>query len=179
MAEVATLARPYANAIFDIAKSEKRLDGWSRELTFAATAAAAPKIKAAIESPSLSGEEKVRQMALVCADELSAKGKQLLHVLARNKRLTLLGEIRAQFEVLRAQEEQLLDVEVVSAHALDDAERMRLTEALGRRFQREIQLSSRVDETLLGGVVIRAGDTVIDGSVRGKLEKLAETLQRT
>jgi len=100
-------------------------------------------------------------------------------VLARNKRLHLLPEISAQYEMLRAQAESSLDVEVVSAYPLDDAERSRMVEVLKRRFERDIQLTSRVDANLMGGVVIRAGDTVIDGSVRGKLEKLAETLQRT
>ncbi len=100
-------------------------------------------------------------------------------MLARNKRLHLLAEISAQFEALRAQEEASLDVEVVSAYSLDDAEQQRLDESLARRFEREIQLTSRVEETLLGGAIIRAGDTVIDGSVRGKLKKLSETLQRT
>ena len=108
----------------------------------------------------------------------SREGKQLLHVLAGNKRLHLLAEISAQYEELRAQEQASLEVEVVSAFALDDVEQKRITEALARRFEREIVLTSRVDESLLGGAIIRAGDTVIDGSVRGKLEKLSEMLQR-
>jgi F-type H+-transporting ATPase subunit delta len=102
----------------------------------------------------------------------------LLEVLARNKRLQLLPEISKQYEMLRAQAEKSLEVEVISAFALEESERQRLVETLKKRFEREIQLTSRVDEQLMGGMVIRAGDTVIDGSVRGKLEKLAETLQR-
>jgi len=179
MAELATLARPYARAAFDIAKHDKALDAWSRQFAFVVGAAAAPALQAIIESPSVTSDEKVNRLAQVCGEEISAKGKKFLQVLARNKRLELLPEIGAQFEALRAQEEKSLDVEIISAFALDDAERSRLTEVLGRRFQREIQLTGRVDESLLGGIVIRAGDTVIDGSVRGKLAKLAETLQRT
>ena len=102
----------------------------------------------------------------------------MLEVLAHNKRLQLLPEISKQYEMLRAQAEKSLEVEVISAFALGDSERERLVETLKRRFEREIQLTSRVDEQLMGGMVIRAGDTVIDGSVRGKLGKLAETLQR-
>jgi F-type H+-transporting ATPase subunit delta len=179
MAEIATLARPYANAIFDIAKADGQFDVWSRQLAFAAAAVAAPVLKAFVDAPAATSDEKARRIASVCGDDLSQKGRRLLEVLAHNKRLHLLPEISAQYEVLRAQAEKSLDVEVVSAHALGDEERNRLLGVLKRRFDRDIQLTSRVDANLMGGVVIRAGDTVIDGSVRGKLEKLAETLQRT
>ena len=102
----------------------------------------------------------------------------MISVLARNDRLGLFTEINAQFESLRADEERTLEVEVVAAYELTPAERQQLIDVLGRRFEREIQLSSRVDTSLLGGAIIRAGDTVIDGSIRGKLDKLSETLQR-
>jgi F-type H+-transporting ATPase subunit delta len=179
MAEIATLARPYANAVFDVAKADKQFEGWSRQLAFAAAAVTAPVLKALVDSPSATSDEKARRVAAVCGEELSQKGRRLLEVLARNKRLLLLPEISAQYEMLRAQAERSLDVEVISAQELDDDERSRLIDVLKRRFERDIQLTSRVDANLMGGVVIRAGDTVIDGSVRGKLEKLAETLQRT
>jgi F-type H+-transporting ATPase subunit delta len=179
MAEIATIARPYANAVFELAKRKRALDGWSRELAVLAAVAAEPSIRDVIDSPAATSLQKANALARVCGEDLSREGKQFLQVLAGNKRLHLLAEISVQFEELRAQEEALLDVEVVSAFALDDAEQKRITEALARRFEREIVLTSRVDESLLGGVIIRAGDTVIDGSVRGKLEKLSETLQRT
>jgi F-type H+-transporting ATPase subunit delta len=179
MAEIATIARPYANAVFDIAKAEKGLDAWSRQLSFVAAAAVAPAVKEVIDAPSVTNDEKAKKIAQVCGDELSQMGRKFVQVLARNKRLHLLPEISAQFEMLRAQEEKSLDVEIISAYPLSDEEHARLADRLSRRFEREIQLTSRVDATLLGGIVIRAGDTVIDGSVRGKLEKLAESLQRT
>jgi F-type H+-transporting ATPase subunit delta len=179
MAEIATLARPYANAVFDIAKAEKHLEVWSRQLSFAAAAAVDPTVKEVIDAPSVTNDEKAKKIAQVCGDELNQIGRKFVQVLARNKRLHLLSEISAQFEALRAEEEKSLDVEVISAYELTVQEQMRLADVLHRRFEREIQLTSRVDAALLGGVVIRAGDTVIDGSVRGKLEKLAESLQRT
>jgi F-type H+-transporting ATPase subunit delta len=178
MAEIATIARPYANAVFQLAKERRALDEWSRQLRLAAAVAAQPEIVEIIESPAATGAQKSNVVAGVCGDDLSREGKQFVQVLARNKRLHLIGEISAQFEALRAQEEASLDVEVVSAFELSEAEHRRLVEALGRRFSREIQLTARVDESLIGGAIIRAGDTVIDGSVKGKLEKLAETLQR-
>jgi F-type H+-transporting ATPase subunit delta len=178
MAEIATIARPYANAVFELAKGKRALDGWSRELAILAAVADDPAIKDVIDSPAATSQQKANSLARVCGDDLSREGKQLLRVLAGNKRLHLLAEISAQYEELRAQEQATLEVEVVSAFALDDAEQARIAEALARRFEREIVLTSRVDESLLGGAIIRAGDTVIDGSVRGKLEKLSETLQR-
>lgn len=179
MAEIATIARPYANAVFELAKERRALDEWSRQLQLAAAVAAQPEIREVIESPATTGAEKSNTLARVCGDDMSREGRQFVQVLARNKRLYLIAEISTQFEALRALEEASLDVEVVSAFELSETERHGLVEALGRRFGREIQLSVRVDETLIGGAVIRAGDTVIDGSVKGKLEKLAETLQRT
>jgi F-type H+-transporting ATPase subunit delta len=179
MAEIATIARPYANAVFELAKRKRALDAWSRELAVLAAVASEPSIKDVIDSPAATSLQKANSLARVCGDELSRDGKQLLQVLAGNKRLHLIAEISAQYEALRAHEQASLEVEIVSAFALDDAEQKRITEALAGRFEREILLTSRVDESLLGGVVIRAGDTVIDGSVRGKLEKLSETLQRT
>ena len=178
MAEIATIARPYANAVFELAKERRALDEWSRQLQLAAAVAAEPEIVEIIESPAVTSAEKSNTLARVCGDDLSREGKQFVQVLARNKRLHLIAEIGAQFEARRAQEEASLDVEVISAFELSEAEHRRVVEALERRFKREIQLTARVDESLIGGAIIRAGDTVIDGSVRGKLEKLAETLQR-
>lgn len=178
MAETATIARPYANAVFELAKKRRAIDAWARELSVIAAVAADPAIREVIDSPAASALQKSNTLARVCGDDISREGKQFVQVLARNKRLHLLAEISAQFEALRAEEQASLEVEVVSAYPLDDAEQKHLTEALGRRFEREILLTSRVDESLLGGVIIRAGDTVIDGTVRGKLDKLSETLQR-
>ncbi len=178
MAEIATIARPYANAVFELAKKHRAIDAWSRELAMLAAVAAQPAILEVIDSPAVTSLQKSNTLARVCGDDISREGKQFVQVLARNKRLHLLSEISSQFEALRAQEQASLEVEVISAYPLDDAEQKRLIETLGRRFEREIRLTSRVDESLLGGVVIRAGDTVIDGSVRGKLEKLSESLQR-
>jgi len=114
----------------------------------------------------------------LCADALDDRGRALVDLLARNKRLALIGEINVQFEELKAQEERVLDVEVVSAFPLTDAQSALLRDALARRYAREVNMTSRVDPGLVGGAVIRAGDTVVDGSLRGRLARLAETLQR-
>lgn len=179
MAELATLARPYAKAVFEIAKRDNALDRWSRMLGVLGSVAATPKIRQLLDSPNTPEEQKAHQLLDVCGDDLDDRARRVVHVLATNRRLGLIEEIHEQFEVLKAQDEQVLDVEVISAFPLSREQQERIQTALGERYQREVNLSSRVDQHLLGGAVIRAGDTVIDGSVRGKLAKLAETLQRT
>lgn len=178
MAELATLARPYANAVFELAKTDNTLDAWSRMLSFLAAAAAEPKVRQLLDSPELADEVKARQLIDLCGDELNDRGRNLVHVLAGNKRLDALGAILEQFEIRKAEEERVLDVEVVTAYELSSEQSEKLRAALQRKFDREVNLTGRVDESVIGGAVIRAGDTVIDASLRGRLDKLAETLQR-
>jgi F-type H+-transporting ATPase subunit delta len=178
MAEQATLARPYANAVFDLARSGNALDRWSRALSLLAAAGDEPAIRRLIDAPDQSAEVKAAKLVDVLGDELDDQGRNLVRLLARNKRLDLLREIHEQFEARKAEAERVLDVEVVSAFDLTAEQSERLRDVLQRRFSKEINLSGRVDPDVLGGVVIRAGDTVIDGSIRGRLGKLAETLQR-
>lgn len=176
MAETATLARPYANAAFDIAHESGSLDRWSRMLAHLSAASGAPKVREMIASPSLPSEAKAHQLADVMGDELDQAGRRFLMVLADNKRLEVLPEIAEQFEVLKAEAEKTLDVEIISAVELEPGEQDALVGALGRRYSQDIHVTTRVDESLVAGAIIRAGDTVIDGSVRGKLEKLHATL---
>lgn len=178
MAELATLARPYANAVFQMAKEDGALGRWSRMLAFMAMASEEERMRVLLASPEIGGPEKAHKLAEVCGEELTDRARSLLRVLATNQRLVLLPEISTQFEVLKAADEQSLDVDVQSAFPLSDAEADRLKTALAARFEKHVTVTSRVDPNLLGGAVIRAGDMVIDGSIRGRLAKLAETLQR-
>lgn len=179
MAEIATLARPYANAVFDVARQAGDLDRWSRMLALLGAAAGDATMQTLLGAPEVDEEQKAYRLCEVCGEELNTAGKRFAQVLAANKRLPLLPEIQSQFEALRAEEQSTLDVEVTSAFDLSEAELANLQGALGRRFNKEINMASSVDGSLIGGVIIRAGDTVIDGSVRGRLAKLAETVQRT
>jgi F-type H+-transporting ATPase subunit delta len=179
MAELRTLARPYANAVFAVAKQGGELERWSRMLGFLAVAAADPQVKRLLDSPEVSDAQKAFRLAELCGDELNDPARKFVQTLADNKRLDLIEDLREQYESLRAAEEQILDVEVVSAFPLTDEQGAVITRSLTARYSKEVNLTSVVDENLLGGAIIRAGDTVIDGSVRGKLNKLAESLQRT
>ena len=176
MAELATLARPYANALFELAKAENSLEQWSRMLGVVHTTSQHETVGLLLNSPDLPANAKAFRVAEVCGDELDDRGKKFLQALAEHDRLSIVGEVRDQFELLRAEELKSLDVEVISAYPMSEAQSEALKVALNRRFEKEISIESRVDESLIGGAIIRAGDMVIDGSVRGKLIKLADTL---
>lgn len=177
MAEIATLARPYANAAFDIAKAAGALPQWSRMLRLLAAAAATSEVQALIAEPSLASEVKAHQLIGLLADELDERGRRFVHVLAENKRLELLGQIAEQYEVRKAEAERVLDVEVTAAVELTEAQRQAYADALAARFEQEVDVAVVVDPTLIGGAVVRAGDTVIDGSVRGRLGRLVNAMQ--
>ena len=176
MAELATIARPYANAVFNLAKQEQTLEPWSRMLGILSATSRHPTVHVLLSDPELPAQAKAFRLADVCGEELDDRAKKLLQALADNDRLDLLTEIRQQFEALKAEEEKSLDVEVVSAYDLDDAQRANLVRSLSEKFEKEISIESRVDRSLIGGAIIRAGDVVIDGSIRGRLNKLAEKL---
>ena len=178
MADLATAARPYANAAFDAARQSDQLAGWSQALRNMSLVTEDPVVKIMLGSPSIADSEKARNLCELCGEEISEVIRRFIYVLAENKRLTLLPGIFEQFEASRMQEEKSLDVEIISAYEMDAEQENRLASALHARFDRDIKLVSSVDPSLLGGAVIRAGDTVIDGSIRGKIGKLAETLQR-
>lgn len=178
MAELATLARPYANAAFGLAQERGQLERWARLLRLLADALELPALQALVETPSKADAAKAREFAALLGDELDAAGRGFLDVLAANKRLALLPEIQRQFGALKAAAEKTLDVEITAAARLSEAELQQFAAALERRFEQQVDVTARVDAALLGGAVIRAGDTVFDGSVRGKLDKLAESLAR-
>jgi len=129
-----------------------------------------------LSSPELTTPQQAATLFDVCAESLDDKSRNLVQLLAENRRLPLLPFIREQFEALKLQRQQSVDVELVSAQPLDQAQQDKLVQALARKLERSVNITTSVDESLLGGVLIRAGDTVIDGSVRGRLTKLAEAL---
>ncbi len=176
MAELSTLARPYARAAFEYAREHDALDAWSEQLATAAAVVAEPGMAALLDNPSLTDTQQAQALWDVCGDALGAAARNFVAILAANKRLALLPEIHSQFAEFKANQEKSVDVEVVSAFELDDATRDRLAEVLGRKLEREVKVSTSTDSDLLGGVLIRAGDLVIDGSVRGRLNKLAEAM---
>jgi F-type H+-transporting ATPase subunit delta len=176
MAELNTIARPYAKAVFQYAQESNALEHWETMLKLVAAVVQEPTMRAALDNPARSAEQCADLVAEVCGDELDDKARNLITQLAWNKRLTALPEIARLFHELVAAQQRFRDVEVVSAYELEGGEADKLAEALRKRLALDVNVSGRVDESLIGGVVVRAGDTVIDGSVRGRLDRLAERL---
>lgn len=176
MAEVSTIARPYAKAAFEFALANGQLSQWSQALATAALVAADQEMKRLLDSPALSDEQKAALLVDVCGDGLTDAAKNFIGVLADNKRLPALPAISRTFEVLKAQQEQALDVDVISAFELTQEQQSKLAQKLKAKWQKEISINTRIDTGLIGGVVIRAGDLVIDDSLRGRLTKIAEAV---
>ena len=177
MAELTTLARPYAKAVFAEASEKGALDAWSTDLSVLAAFVADPTLAAVLKHPSLTAKQQAQALIDVCGDKLNEAAKNLVAVLSENKRLTLLPQIAALYEELKAQLQNTVDVVVTAAYALSDAQTEKLAKALKARLQCDVRMTSEVDESLVGGAIIRAGDLVIDGSVTGKLSKLAEAMK--
>lgn len=178
MAELATLARPYANAVFEVAKEEDRLDLWSRSLAILVRTLQETEVQQLVASPIHSPAKKAITLTDILGDRLSESVRRFVHVLAENRRLDLLPEIQAGFEAKLEEEQRTLTVEITTAVDLTVEEKKRFTDTLQQRFRRDISLATEVDSSVLGGALIRAGDTVLDGTVRGKLEKLRNQMQR-
>ncbi len=176
MSEAITTARPYAQAAFDEAQKQGDLKGWSDVLLAAAEAAASPEVAMLISSPRATRRQVEEVMRALCGVKAGSAQDNFIRVLADNRRLSVLPEIAAMFEVLRAEAEKALEVTVSSAFDLDDAQKRRITDALTKRMNRKITLKCLTDKQLVGGVVIRAGDQVIDGSVRTRLVEMANAL---
>lgn len=176
MAELSTLARPYAKAAFNAALDSQSLDAWSQQLATLAVISEQTQVEELITNPALSASDKAAALKDIAGDAIGEGVINLINVLAENRRLSLLGEISMQYEALKADHEKSADVLVSSAFSLNDSEQKKLTEKLTAKLGRKVSLTVEIDEALIGGVLIKSGDLVIDGSVRGKLAKLADAM---
>lgn len=180
MAEKTTVARPYAQALFDLARSQPQggLKVWSEMLHAAATVVADAQVQSLIGDPRISKDQLVSLVLGVSGDKLTGAAQNFIKLLVENRRLDVLPEIVALYEVQRAEAEGTVQAQVTSAYALTPDQQQKIAAALQKRMGRAIEVTNIVDQGLLGGVIIRAGDTVIDGSARGQLAKLASALAR-
>jgi len=178
MAELSTLARPYAKAAFEYANEKGAVDQWAGMLSLLAGLSEFDAVAELIGAPDQTATEKAEQLIAICGDGLNAEGANFLRNLADNRRLPLLLEIQVQFNAFQAEQDKTLDVDVVAAQVMDQVQQDRLAAALQQRLQRTINIKVSVDATLIGGAVIRAGDTIIDGSVSGRLARLAEAINQ-
>ena len=176
MAEPITLARPYAKAAFQVALDNSDLGSWSKMLRLLAVIAGDEKVATILSSPVYTSTQQAEKVLHLCGDEINESGQNFVRVLAENRRLPLISKIAEIFEALKANQEKSIDVEITTAYEISAEATDNLARALKTRLQREINLQSRVEKSLIGGAIIRAGDTVIDSSLRGKLNKLAEAM---
>ena len=178
MSELTTAARPYAKAAFQVAKDGDALATWSQQLGFMALVAEDAQMRAVLDSPRLTRQTMAEAFLAVCADHVDASGQNFVHLLAENARLRLLPEISRLFELLKAEAEKKVEAQVTSAQEVSAAQQKAIASALKQRLGREVALKCVVDDSLIGGAIVRAGDLVIDGSVRGRLRRLASSLSR-
>lgn len=177
MAELTTIARPYAKAAFEYALGAQTVSEWASMLDFVAQAVSNNDVANIISNPSLSAEQKGEVILKISEGQITDKVENFIKLLARNHRLEALPAIKIRFDVLKADYDKAVEVEVTSAAALSDDQLQRLTEKLTAKLGRKVNIQTQVDSSMIGGLVIKAGDMVIDGSVRGKLNKLSETLR--
>jgi F-type H+-transporting ATPase subunit delta len=180
-----TIARPYAEAAFEVASEDGNLAGWSAALETAGAVIADGQVVSFLATPALTSEQRLQFLVELLASLNSdntvlaggdAKGTNFIKLLLEYGRIAVLPEIAEHFEILKANVENTVDVVVTSATALSDDQRQAITKALTARLGRDVRLQTEIDESLIGGAVIRAGDIVIDGSLRARLDGLTNAL---
>jgi F-type H+-transporting ATPase subunit delta len=173
MADRLTIARPYARAAFAAARLDERLGPWSESLRLAAQVVRDPRVEALLGNPRVTPEELAKLLIGIAAGRLGAHGENFVRTLAANRRLGYLPEISTLFDELKDSAQRVADVTVTSATALAEAQQRELAGALEKRLKRTVRLHCGIDPALIGGAVLRAGDLVIDGSLRTRLERIA------
>lgn len=176
MSDLTTIARPYAKAAFDFAVEKGELDQWGQMLTFAAEVAKNDEIVSLLNS-STTASKLAEIFIVICGEQFDAHGQNFIKVMAENGRLKALPDVCHEFFALKKEHEKEIDVEVTSAVELSKEQLADISSKLEQRLERKVQLNCSIDETLLSGVIIRAGDLVIDNSARGRLDRLSDALQ--
>lgn len=176
MSEIATVARPYAKAAFDFAVENQAVAKWQEMLAFIAEVTRNEQVGELL-SGSIAPETLAKTFISVCGDEIDEHVQNLIRVMADNGRLTTLPEVLTQFIQLRDSLESTIEVDVISANELSEQQSAKISAAMEKRLSRKVKLNCKIDKSVIAGVIIRAGDLVIDGSIRGRLERLTDVLQ--
>jgi F-type H+-transporting ATPase subunit delta len=176
MADRSTIARPYAKAAFRQASAANALDHWSTLLDRAAAAVADARVSALIGNPRVTPAQVGDLVTGIAGDNLGEQERNFLRLLADNRRLGFLPDVARLFGQMKDEAEGTVDVTVTSAAGMQDGERDQIAAALQKRFGRKVRVHTEVDPALIGGAVVRAGDLVIDGSIRSRLERMAYEL---
>jgi F-type H+-transporting ATPase subunit delta len=176
MAERITTARPYAKAIFALARQDDSLAATAEGLTLGAQVVADPRVQALLGSPHVTPAQLSELVNGIAGSKLDEHGRDFITLLAQNRRLGFLPEIAALFAQMKTEVENAVDVEVTSATALTPDQEGRYAAALQKKLGRSVRLRTKIDQGLMGGAVLKAGDLVIDGSIKGRLDRLATEL---
>jgi F-type H+-transporting ATPase subunit delta len=178
MAETVTIARPYAEAAFKLAHEQNRLEPWSQMLGLLEFVTKDAEVARCISDPNVTAQELEGLILGVCGERLDGAGRNFVQVLVHNDRLAVVPEIRAMFEQLRLEQEGVLEAEIYSAFAIDDAQVAQLVNKLESKYKRKVRAQVSIDPSLIGGVKIVVGDKVVDATVRGKLDSMSSALIR-
>ena len=177
MSEQVTIARPYAEAAFSLAREQNALPGWAEMLKVASNVASDPTVRAALDNPKLDNAAKESLLLSLCGDALSVEGKSFVRVLLESDRIAAWPDIRRLFDTLTDGAAGVARAHIVSAFPVDEAQLGALKAALEKRFGKKIEATVSVDPTLIGGARVTVGDTVIDASVRGELQAMSSQLR--
>lgn len=178
MAQLTTLARPYAKAAFAYAGEQDKLDLWSETLQQLAAVLEQEKVVTALSNPLSTTEQNAQTLMGLMDEGLDSKIQNFITHVSVNKRLGLLPEISRLFDVMKANREKVVDVKVQAAYDVSEEQRTKLSEALSKNLNRSVSLEVETDSSLIGGALIHAGDSLIDGSVKGRLAKLSEAINQ-
>lgn len=178
MAEIATIARPYAEAVFRLAKEANALNAWSEQLEMAQMVASDVEMQRLLNDPTLEAKQLSELFLSVLDQKIDVQIANFITLLIENNRIVILSEIVHQFEVLKAKEGGVLEAQVTSAYTMTTEQIAELSARLESKFNRKINATVTVDLALIGGVVVAVGDEVYDASVRGKLQGMAYALKR-
>lgn len=178
MAEISTLARPYAKAVFELAQASQSYAAWSKQLAAIAAAVAVPAVAQAIRAPGVGKSQMAAVLTEALKGALDTQGQSLVKLLAENNRLEVAASLAAQYELLRAEAETRVAVEITTAAPVADAQKSALSAAVSKKLNRGVDIVWATDEALITGARIKAGDLVIDGSAAGELQRLKAALLR-
>lgn len=178
MSELSTVARPYAKAVFELAKSADKISAWSNELELLATVTADQRVAALLTNPSLTREKKADMLIAICEGNISPEAGNMVRLMAENARLAVLPEVLAVYEQLKSEDEGTIDAQLISAFEVSDAQKNAIQASLEKRFGQDVSLDVSIDESLIGGAIIKAGDLVIDGSINARLDRLGSQMTR-
>ena len=176
MSELTTAARPYAKAVFEIAEATGSLDTWSEQLGLMASIVSADGSASLLESPKASASQKVDMFVEVASGNLNEQSINLLKSLGENNRFALLPDMSSLYEELKSESQGEVEGELIAAAAVSQEQESAIVTALEKRLGRKVKLVTKINESLLGGAVIRVGDLVIDGSLQGRFQTLKSNL---